>query len=144
VNILQNQAGPTGPAAAGPATRASDADRDDVASLLNAAFAEGRLTTAEHAQRLHAAYGARTQPELRQLIGDLPASAPQSAPTSAPGMVTGADHGLLCLLLCLCPPAGIAWWLMSRRRPSANPGRPLPLAAGPDDGRPGARDGQHA
>jgi hypothetical protein len=142
VSTLQNQAGPARPAASGPAARASDAERDHTAGLLNAAFAEGRLTAAEHAQRLDAAYAARTQPQLRQLVADLPGSAP--APGPAPGFRIGADRCLLCVLCCMCPPAAIAWWLLSRRRPPRDPDRPLPAASGPDDGRLGAQDDLHA
>ena len=140
MSTLQNQAGPARPAAAGgPAARASDAERDHAAGLLSEAFAEGRLTEAEHAQRLDAAYAARTQAQLHLLIADLPASAP--VPSPAPGTLTGADRGLLCVLFCMCPPVAIAWWLRSRRRPPRYPDRPLPAPAGPDDGWLGAQGG---
>jgi hypothetical protein len=55
-----------------PALRASDADRDQVAALLNEAYASGRLTSPEHADRLEATYQARTMGELEPLIVDLP------------------------------------------------------------------------
>lgn len=142
MSTLQDQAGPARSAAGGPVARASDAERDHAAGLLNEAFAEGRLTAAEHAQRLDAAYAARTQQQLNHLVADLPASA--SAPSPAPGMLTSADRCLLCVLSCICPPAAIAWWLRSRRRPPRHPDRPLPTAAGPDGGRLGARDGPDA
>ena len=48
------------PAAGGQQTLASDADRHTAADVLNAAFAEGRLTADEHDQRLDAAYAVRT------------------------------------------------------------------------------------
>jgi len=102
--------------------RASDADRDTTVGLLNAAFAEGRLTADEHGQRLDAAYAARTWQQLRQLTADLPA--PRAAATgqaAAPGMFGGTDLCLLCVLLVVCPPAGIAWWLLSRRQLPAPP-----------------------
>ncbi|MFJ4676322.1 MULTISPECIES: DUF1707 domain-containing protein [unclassified Kitasatospora] len=52
--------------------RASDADRERVADLLRDAYAEGRLTVDEHAERIEAAYGARTFGELEPLTRDLP------------------------------------------------------------------------
>lgn len=108
------------PAPGGPGTRASDADRDATADLLNSAFAEGRLSAGEHDQRLSAAYAARTWPELRQLTADLPApQASATRPGTVLGMSAGTDLCLLCVLLIVCPPAGVAWWLMARRRPPA-------------------------
>jgi hypothetical protein len=109
--------------------RASDADREAAVSQLGAALTEGRLTADEHEERLNAIYAARTWQQLDQLTGDLPATA-DSAPgrRAAAGLVSGPDRCLLCLLLCVCPPAGIAWWLRSRRR-----------SAGPDQ-----QEGQHA
>jgi Domain of unknown function (DUF1707) len=112
-------AGPT-PSAAGPQTRASDADRDAAAGLLNEAFAEGRLTADEHDQRLSAAYDAHSWQQLHQLTADLP-TPPGAADRKVPGVVAGPDLCLLCALLVVCPPAGIAWWLLSRRRPPVPP-----------------------
>lgn len=116
---------PAWPAAGGTRLRASDADRDAAAAVLNAAFAEGRLTAGEHEHRLGAVYAARTWQQLGQLTADLPAPA-QPAPPS--GMPAGVDRCLMCVLLIVCPPAGIAWWLLSRRRPPPGPHRPLPVA----------------
>jgi hypothetical protein len=62
--------------------RASDADREHVAQLLGRAFAEGRLSTEEHSERLEAAYAAKTMGDLRPLLADLPV---EFAPPSAPG-----------------------------------------------------------
>ncbi len=53
--------------------RASDADRERVAELLRDAYAEGRLDGEEHAERIGAAYGAKTLGELEPLTRDLPA-----------------------------------------------------------------------
>jgi hypothetical protein len=142
VTTLPNQAGTAWPAGGGPPARASDADRDHTVALLSAAFAEGRLTPAEHDQRLSGAYAARTQPQLRQLIADLPVPAPRPAP--APVIPAGMDLRLLCVLFIVCPPAAIAWWLLARRRPAGHPDRPLSPPAGPDGGAIGARDGQDA
>lgn len=109
------------PAAGGTGLRASDADRDAAAAVLNGAFAEGRLTAGEHEQRLGAAFGARTWQQLRQLTADLPVA----EPVPPAGMPAGVDRCLLCVLLIVCPPAGIAWWRQSRRRTLAGPHRPL-------------------
>jgi hypothetical protein len=53
--------------------RASDADRDRTAALLGSALATGRLTSTEHAERIDAAYTAKTVGELAPLTRDLPA-----------------------------------------------------------------------
>jgi len=52
--------------------RASDADRDRVASLLQEHHAAGRLTADEFAERIDAALRARTLGELDALLADLP------------------------------------------------------------------------
>jgi hypothetical protein len=109
------QATPILPAADAPQTRASDADRDAAVALLGAAFAEGRLTADEHGERLSAAYAARTWQQLRQLTADLPGTAGATGPRAAPRTAAGPDRCLLCLVLIVCPPAGITWWLLSRR-----------------------------
>lgn len=51
--------------------RASDADRERVVALLAEAAGDGRLDLAEHAQRVHRAYTARTLGELAALTEDL-------------------------------------------------------------------------
>jgi Domain of unknown function (DUF1707)/Cell wall-active antibiotics response 4TMS YvqF len=63
----------TTPAPGRPDLLASDQERDDVAAALGEAMAAGRLTSAEHAQRLDAAYAARTRGDLEPLTRDLPA-----------------------------------------------------------------------
>jgi hypothetical protein len=65
--------------------RASDADRDRAASVLNEALAEGRLTAQEHSERLDSIYAAKTQADLVPLLDDLPAPADAEAPAAAPG-----------------------------------------------------------
>ncbi|MGK5639132.1 DUF1707 SHOCT-like domain-containing protein, partial [Streptomyces sp. URMC 126] len=73
-------AAPVAPAeSAAPALRASDADRDRIADILREALAEGRLTPDEHADRVDAAYRARTVGELEPLVRDLPAGAARPA-----------------------------------------------------------------
>ena len=95
---------------AGPAVRASDADREQTVALLQRSFADGRLTQTELEERAGAAYAARTRAQLRDLTADLP-DAEQQPPRS--GMVL--DLRLLIILLCVCPPAGMAYWLLSLR-----------------------------
>ncbi len=56
----------------GPRIRASDADRDRVAQLLQEHCAAGRLTTEEFSERMEAALNARTMEELDELLADLP------------------------------------------------------------------------
>jgi hypothetical protein len=51
--------------------RASDADRERVVALLGEALADGRLSSDEHAERIGAAYSARTLGELTGLTADL-------------------------------------------------------------------------
>ncbi|MEU6967979.1 DUF1707 domain-containing protein [Kitasatospora aureofaciens] len=53
--------------------RVSDADRERIAELLRDAYAEGRLDAEEHAERIEAAYAARTFGDLVPLTRDLPA-----------------------------------------------------------------------
>ena len=67
------------------AMRASDADRDHVASLLREAFAEGRLDAEEHEERLAAVYSAKTLGELTPIVADLPVTlAPPTATAGIP------------------------------------------------------------
>ena len=130
MSTQETQGTPAWPAAGGPQTLASDADRDTAAGLLNAALAEGRLTADEHDQRLSAAYAARTWQQLDPLTADLPAPPAAAIGQPVPGRLAGADLCLLCVLLVACPPAGIAWlfwcWHRSRtgpnRRPATNSG----------------------
>lgn len=88
---------PTGPAPV-PAMRASDADRERVATILRDAGADGRLAVDELDERLDAAYGARTLDDLDGLTTDLVAPerrGPAGEPAAAPGrvLVRGADGG---------------------------------------------------
>ena len=132
MSTQETQGTPVWPAAGGPQTLASDADRDTAVGLLNAAWAEGRLTTDEHDQRLSAAYAARTWQQLGQLTADLPAP-PAASGQAAVGMFARADLCLLCVLLVACPPAGIAWlffcWHRSRTGPDRRLARTSDLAA---------------
>lgn len=108
---------------------AADADRDAAAGQLSSALAEGRLTAGEHLERVEAAYAARTLGELGRLTADLPAPARSAASGEADRVVGEMDRCLLCALLILCPPAGIAWLLAARRRARAAAGPPVTSAA---------------
>jgi hypothetical protein len=55
------------------ALRASDAERERVATLLRAGATEGRITLEELSERLELAYAARTRRELDVVVEDLPA-----------------------------------------------------------------------
>ena len=63
--------------------RASDADRDRSAAQLGGALATGRLTSAEHAERLDAVYTAKTMGDLAPLTRDLPAKGGADASLAA-------------------------------------------------------------
>ncbi|MFF2522459.1 DUF1707 SHOCT-like domain-containing protein [Streptomyces liangshanensis] len=53
--------------------RASDAERDEVMSILSDAFSQGRLTSDEFDLRLSAAVDASGRQDLAKLVADLPA-----------------------------------------------------------------------
>ena len=92
-----------------PRIRTSDAERERVVRKLQREFAAGRLTMAELEQRIAAAQAARTRDQLWTLTADLPAErVPSRAAASTP------DHRLICLLWCMCPPAALAYSLLSR------------------------------
>jgi hypothetical protein len=63
---------------AGGNLRASDADRDQVATVLSTAYAEGRLTREEHDERVERLMVAKTFDDLIPITGDL-------VPTGGPG-----------------------------------------------------------
>jgi hypothetical protein len=58
--------------AATPEMRASDGDRDRVASALREHVAEGRLSVDEFNERLEQVYQSRTYGELTKITSDLP------------------------------------------------------------------------
>jgi hypothetical protein len=55
-----------------PRVRASDSEREQLAKILRAAMAEGRLTLDEGEERLARAYGSTYRDELDPLTTDLP------------------------------------------------------------------------
>ena len=58
-------------------TRASDAEREQVAETLRTHAAAGRLDPDELEERLGRAFGARTRAELEPLVADLPTPTPR-------------------------------------------------------------------
>ncbi|MDQ2877304.1 MAG: DUF1707 domain-containing protein [Actinomycetota bacterium] len=78
-----------------PRLRASDADRDRAASVLNGAMAEGRLTAEEHAGRLDALYAAKTHAEIVPLLDDLPG---RPAAAAAPARPAGDVSHIVAIL----------------------------------------------
>jgi hypothetical protein len=71
---------------AGGNLRASDADRDQVATLLSTAYAEGRLSREEHDERIDQLMAAKTFDDLLPITRDLvivgppaPVATPQSS-----------------------------------------------------------------
>ncbi len=82
---------------AGGNLRASDTDRDKVATVLSTAYAEGRITREEHDERLDQVMRARTFDELVPITTDLvplpvnpPAAAP-AAPSATPAPTFSVD-----------------------------------------------------
>src|SRR3954453_17605975 len=86
-SLQQTTVGPV----AGGHLRASDADRDQVAEVLSAAFAEGRLTREEYDERVDALLKAKTFDELVGLTRDLVVTAnPEPAPAEGPSYAVDA------------------------------------------------------
>jgi hypothetical protein len=126
---------PDGTHASGYArVRVSDADRERAIDVLKDAFAEGRLTGDEHAERVERAHGSRTDAELAAVSGDLPAGPPGTPPSQArpgpagyllrPAARTNplAIASLTCGLIPVLPAtiAAIVW----ESRPATRSGRP--------------------
>ena len=80
---------------AGGNLRASDTDRDQVATVLSTAYAEGRLTREEHDERLDKAMAARTFDELVPLTHDLVVvdAAQADDPLQPAGVAVPDRHG---------------------------------------------------
>jgi hypothetical protein len=72
--------------------RASDADRDRAASVINSAMAEGRLTADEHSERLDAIYSAKTHADIVPLLDDLPAQATAAVARPSAELTGPAEH----------------------------------------------------
>ena len=79
------------------ALRCADHDRELVAQVLNNAYAEGRITFEEHADRIARAYDARTFGDLNALTTDLvPRERPRAAvPRPEPVVPVATSPGYL-------------------------------------------------
>ena len=64
--------------------RIGDAERDRAADELGEHYAQGRLTTEEHAERLDRIWAARTRGELVPLFRDLPGHQPPGGTSPLP------------------------------------------------------------
>ncbi len=73
--------------------RASDAEREEYATVLRAAVTEGRLTLAEGDVRLGQVYAARFRDDLHPLTADLPGQG-RAALWQTPQAVAGVRRGL--------------------------------------------------
>jgi hypothetical protein len=71
--------------AVAPGPRASDADRNRFAAMIERHFAEGRLSEAEFSERMDRVLAARTLGELYALSADLPDPPAVDVPHSPPG-----------------------------------------------------------
>ena len=80
----QEQARTGTPPARADQLRMSDADRDQAAAALGEHYAQGRITTEEHSERLDRIWSARTRAELGPLFADLPAPGPLAPPPPPP------------------------------------------------------------
>lgn len=82
-----------------PATRVSNADREQVAEVLRTAYADGRITEGELDERLAATYAARFRSDLEPLTVDLPSPAVEpvtpSAVASAGATASGAIGSII-------------------------------------------------
>lgn len=65
--------------------RASDAERERVAKMVNDAAGEGRLTLDEAGERLERIYATRYRAELNAFVEDLPGDRRESMPIRDPG-----------------------------------------------------------
>jgi ferric-dicitrate binding protein FerR (iron transport regulator) len=68
--------------------RIGDADREQAAGDLAEHYAQGRLTTEEHRERLDQIWAARTRRELGPIFADLPGRSFQAASPSGPRPAT--------------------------------------------------------
>jgi uncharacterized protein DUF1707 len=98
-----------------PSLRVSDAEREEVATLLRDHAAEGRLTPEELDERLERAFSARTRGDLDALMTDLPRKPPapdHGVHLRSLSLVAGVV--LLLAALVLAAGAGFIWpvWVL--------------------------------
>ncbi|HEX2050594.1 MAG TPA: DUF1707 domain-containing protein [Actinomycetota bacterium] len=101
-------------------TRASDSEREATVGRLQTAGAEGRLTVEELAERIDAAYEARTREDLEALLADLPVPAAGGAPVTAPGTAPPAGKASSVVLGILGGGTRRGRWRVPRRMTVVN------------------------
>jgi hypothetical protein len=119
--------------------RMSDAERDQAAAALGEHYAQGRLTTEEHSERLDRIWAAKTRAEMAPIFRDLPGPAapprpqpPRATPrTSTRGPRRGFPLPLVVLFAILVAITvltnlpliliGLAVWFLLVRRGSCAP-----------------------
>lgn len=75
--------GPAGWGGGDDQLRIGDAEREQAATVLGEHYAEGRLSTEEHAERLDRIWASRTRADLRPVFRDLPGWSGPVAPVHA-------------------------------------------------------------
>jgi len=119
-----SQAGQTMTVPYGPDMRASDSDREKIASRLRDAHAEGRLSINEFQDRLDALYEAQTYGELEPLVRDIPVMRTHKTPaivqrpasTVATGKRSGGEKAMAVLWtiwVCAVSVNLVVWLLVS-------------------------------
>jgi hypothetical protein len=94
--------------------RISDAERERAAAELAEHYALGRLTTAEHAERLDRIWAARTRGELAPVFGDLPGAVVPAVPERVrrrPGRAPFRVFPLLAVVVVVAVVAHAPWLL---------------------------------
>jgi hypothetical protein len=95
--------------------RASDADRDNVRTILQDAHAEGRLTWEEFDARTTALMSAQTYDQLAPLTADLPHRIPAAPPQVYQPMPFGAQRPTsgLAIAALICGVCQLFCWFLS-------------------------------
>jgi hypothetical protein len=106
--------------------RASDEDREQTATRLRHAAAEGRLRAEELEARLEAAFAARTYRELEGLVSDLPRSMAHDHPRPIRLVRLRREIALAAALMVALILIAGALGLGIRRSSAAAPNQPLP------------------
>jgi hypothetical protein len=83
----------TTPDATSP-VRASDAERERVATAVSDAAGEGRLSLAEAEERMSLIYATTYRHELERFVADLPAASPPTRPARPGGRALALPHRL--------------------------------------------------
>lgn len=97
--------------------RASDADRDVAAEVINAAFSDGRLDSIEHGERLAGVLQAKRLGELVPLLGDITVAARPQPPQTPVRRVRGAAIRSWLGLAVLFNVIWLMSWLLSGSEP---------------------------